>query len=371
MLKLEKNEEEKGITLIALVITIIVLLILAGVSIAMLTGENGILTQTQRAKVETENAEEDELRKLTALEAATNLENTIYTDENNQTATIPAGFAVSKVEGENIIKDGLVIIDKNGNEFVWVPVENFDEFEREDFGTEAQKWWSGIFVTDEPSTSNMYEPKADGIAEDTEVEKMYKSVKENKGFYVGRYEAGTTESSGTGMRGEVVSKREANVYNRIGWSDTDDMTDETGGAVEVARGMYNEKKGDSVTSTLIYGVQWDAIIRWMQDVKNLTEGKYVQDSTGMGWYNDNYATGNLAHQTGIELDEGQNEVKNIYDLAGNVFEWTMEIFGRTNRVCRGGGYYGSGSDFPISYRSGNSPSDSKPDIGFRVTLYIN
>ena len=129
------------------------------------------------------------------------------------------------------------------------------------------------------------------------------------------------------MRGEVVSKREANVYNKIGWSDTDDMTDETGGAVEVARGMYNEKKGDSVTSTLIYGVQWDAIIRWMQDVKNLTEGKYVQDSTGMGWYNDNYAIGNLAHQTGIELDGGQNKVKNIYDLAGNVFEWTMEIFG--------------------------------------------
>ena len=309
------------------ILNIVVLLILAGVAISTLTGENGLITQAQKAKEETEKASEEELRKLTQLEANINLVNREYRDNNGNIAIIPAGFAVSQVEGENIIEDGLVIIDKNGNEFVWIPVKNFDEFEREDFGTETQKWWSGIFVTDGPSGSNMYEPKADGIAEDTEVEKLYKSVKENKGFYVARYEAGTTESSGTGMRGEVVSKREANVYNKIGWSDTDDMTDETGGAVEVARGMYNEKKGDSVTSTLIYGVQWDAIIRWMQDVKNLTEGKYVQDSTGMGWYNDNYAIGNLAHQTGIELDGGQNKVKNIYDLAGNVFEWTMEIFG--------------------------------------------
>ena len=64
---------KNGITLIALVITIIVLLILAGVSISMLTGDNGILTQAQNAKKETEEAQEDELRKLTALEAATNL----------------------------------------------------------------------------------------------------------------------------------------------------------------------------------------------------------------------------------------------------------------------------------------------------------
>ena len=64
----------------------------------MLTGDNGILTQAQNAKKETEEAQEDELRKLTALEAATNLNNTTYKDKNEQTATIRAGFAVSKVE---------------------------------------------------------------------------------------------------------------------------------------------------------------------------------------------------------------------------------------------------------------------------------
>ena len=51
-----KKKEEKGITLIALVITIIVLLILAGVSIAMLTGENGILTKARLAKQKTDES---------------------------------------------------------------------------------------------------------------------------------------------------------------------------------------------------------------------------------------------------------------------------------------------------------------------------
>ena len=126
------------------------MLILAGVTIATLTGENGILTRANDAREQTEQAEEDELRKLTALEAATNLENRLYTDKNEDTVTIPAGFAVSQVEGENTIDDGLVVIDKNGNEFVWVPVsqENFTtEFVRRtslyDNGKEQQMQYYG------------------------------------------------------------------------------------------------------------------------------------------------------------------------------------------------------------------------------------
>ena len=275
------------------------------------------------------------------------------------------GLVISDVQGDDLDNS------KQGNQFVWVPVENFDDFKREHFGTEAQKWWTGTFVTDGLSANNMYEPTSDGIMEDTEVEKMYKSVKENKGFYVGRYEAGTTASSGRGIRGEVVSKKGANVYNYIGWSDSNDMTDETGGAVEVARGMYNEENGDSVTSTLIYGVQWDAIMRWIQDVPNLTGGKYVQDSTGMGWYSDNYASGNASHQTGIDLDSGKNKVKNIYDLAGNVREWTLESFSMSNRVNRGGDCYVTIANNPASKRSSNDSSISYEGIGFRITLYLN
>ena len=458
-----KNMRNKGITLIALVITIIVLLILAGVSIATLTGENGILTRAQDSKTQTGvEGEKEEIqlayagavaeKRGTGDITASDLNREFGTNGTNATAedgtdgeitvtfdppsnreytidangnisdpttgevpppseepgnpddsgifqetstidggeatannpTIPEGFrpmdtdtsswgdGTSAPSSEDV-GNGLVITDapegEVGNEFVWIPVENFDEFEREHFGTEAQKWWTGTFVTDGLSDNNFYEPASDGIM-DTEVEKMYKSVKENKGFYIGRYEAGTTASSGRGIRGEVVSKKGANVYNYIGFADTDNMTDETGGAVEVARGMYNEEKGDSVTSTLIYGVQWDAIMRWMQDVPNLTGGKYVEDSTGMGWYSDNYSNGNANHQTGIDVDGGKNKVKNIYDLAGNVYEWTMESCYTNYRVIRGGGYGNSGSDSPASYRLYYIPSYSHSGVGFRVTLYL-
>ena len=526
-----RNMKNRGITLIALVITIIVLLILAAVSIATLTGENGILTRANDAKTSTEIAEEREKVELAATAAladdlggeikesflkqelekyfgtdgvsvapgenngeegfivtitdsgrqyfvdkdgnvsemipgptvthsinpetqvgdgekitititatategsitkitlpdGSTVENattatyeveengdyvftieqsnggkTVYTvpitngknvekfsdiygstskyTKNGQTAWIPEGFAVGVSSTIDEISEGLVItdaIDSNhksiGNEFVWVPVESFDEFQREHFGTDTQKWWTGTFVTDGLSENNMYEPKGDGIAENTEVEKMYKSVKDYGGFYVGRYEAGTNveRASNSGIEDEVVSKKGANVYNYIGFADTDDMVDETGGAVEVARGMYNEEKGDSVTSTLIYGVQWDAIMRWMQDVKNQNvEGEplYIQNSVGMGWYVG--TTGNSSHQTGIDLYGGKNKVKNIYDLAGNVREWTMESYDTVGRVVRGGGYNDSVSSYPASRRDRNYPSTSNSRIGFRVTLYL-
>ena len=113
----------------------------------------------------------------------------------------------------------------------------------------------------------------------------------------------------------------------------------------------------------------------MKDVPNLTGGKYVEDSTGMGWYKDNYSndsTGNPDHKTGIDLNGGKNEVKKIYDLAGNVYEWTMESYVTSSRVPRGGYCTVSGSGVPASYRSSYSPSpDNNYNIGFRVTLYLN
>ena len=75
------KRETNGITLVALVITIIILLILAGIAIASLTGDNGLFARARQAREETLTAQEDELRKLTMLEAATNLENQPYTDK--------------------------------------------------------------------------------------------------------------------------------------------------------------------------------------------------------------------------------------------------------------------------------------------------
>ena len=95
-----------GITLIALVITIIVLLILAGVSIAMLTGENGILTQAQKAKEETEKAEAEEKEILDQLEDA---------------ITEGTGGGYLKTKGVNapVIKDGMELVTYNEETGEW------------------------------------------------------------------------------------------------------------------------------------------------------------------------------------------------------------------------------------------------------------
>ena len=108
-------KKEKGITLIALVVTIIVLLILAGISIAMLTGENGILTQAQNAKNETENAQEEEQNILTGYENYINsATNQVLDDDlpgNEDLKTFITQWSVA--DGETIV---LPIYEKQGTD---------------------------------------------------------------------------------------------------------------------------------------------------------------------------------------------------------------------------------------------------------------
>lgn len=157
------------------------MLILAGVSIATLTGENGILTRAQEAKDKTEEAGEEELRRLTTLEAATNLEDKEYIDSNGDKAIIPAGFAISQVEGENTIEDGLVIIDSTGNEYVWIPVNDFNTFVQ-DLDYKVNDY-----------SDNEYDFSY-GYINSEHYERMLDSVEKYKGFYIGRYEAGCQEA---------------------------------------------------------------------------------------------------------------------------------------------------------------------------------
>ena len=326
----------------------------------MLTGENGILTQAQRAKNETENAQKEEESTLANYEQYINASesgNTVFTDDNGKIAIIPKGFYI--VPGLDNVDNGLVISDvendtqNTGNQFVWVPVPEFSEFKREHFGTEAQKGWGGEFVTDKISSPNLYEPAADGIANQTEVEKMYKSVKENKGFYIGRYE--------TGKEGErAVSKKNVDVYNKIGWNGDGTMETETGGVVEKARNFDIESGHTNITSTLVYGVQWDAVMRWISKDNNLKG--YLTDSSGIGNY-----SGILNEKTGAN---DTYQMKNIYDLAGNMNEWTMEA-SAGGRVGRGGFCTVSAKDYPCSYRIGiQTGYNTSANIGFRIAIYL-
>ena len=236
------------------ILNIIVLLILVGVTITALSGDNGILKNAAKAKEETEKAEEEESSKLAALEAATNLKNIEYIDVNGDKAIIPAGFTVSKVEGENIIKDGLVIIDSEENEFVWVPVsiEKFEtDFIRKD-GYSAgvqQQYLEATGEADETGVNENFEETKTTQAEAIE---MYKSVKLNHGFYIGRYEAGKNND------GSVAVKRGLEAYRKIPWSANGQMRETestTGGAVELSRSFDTNNSYLSVKSTLVYGVQ--------------------------------------------------------------------------------------------------------------------
>ncbi len=297
--------------------------------------------------------------------------------KNGQTAWIPEGFAVGTSNTINTIENGLVITDKIdenhnsiGNEFVWVPVnrENFDtEFVRiEGYGSGEQGLSpnygeaDGNSETGENTNSNVKETETTK----TEVKEMYESVYNNEGFYIGRYE------TGIGTNSNAVIQKNVRVYNNIKWSANgmQETTGTTGGAVEVSRNFDTANKYTSVTSTLIYGVQWDTTMKWMENVQNLTGGKYIQDSTGMGWY-----SGNSPYSTGTNLGEAKNRVKNIYDLAGNVYEWSMESYSSNRRVWRGGSHKGSGIDNPASNRTSNryGSSYSGTELGFRITLYLN
>ncbi len=437
----EKLKGRNGITLIALVITIIVLLILAGVTIASITGENGILSKAtnardNNAKVSAEERVKTEVlgsygsdgklslddlnnnlknvdglkynekkisadNKIESLPATVNVDgyDVVITEQgnvekpkkledaktddmltktndtpitvDNKTVKIPAGFKVADDSGTTI-DEGIVIEDGERNQFVWVPVskENFaTEFVRRDNGS-LQSWGS---YCGEANAKGENEKVTETETTKKEAIKMYASVERNEGFYIARYEAGKEGEN-------VVSKKGADVYNYIPWSANGDNIQETtgttGGAVELSRNFANVKNYKTVTSTLIYGVQWDAVMKWMENVSNPNvEGKtYIQDSTGMGWYSDNYNSGNSDYKTGIDIGEenkGSNQVKKIYDLAGNVYEWTMESFNTGIRVTRGGFYNNTGSNYPASYRSAYYPSCSFFYIGFRPTLFLN
>ncbi len=263
-----------------------------------------------------------------------------------------------------------------GNQFVWVPVENDTDFQRY-AGYGAGKLLENMSIFSEPYTNGY-------ATEEKEYNQMKQSVLKYNGFYVGRYEAGTSSTTerkeNSRITDSVVVKQGAYVYNYIGWSNSDDMTVETGGAMQKSKEFAKENGYDSsVTSTLIYGVQWDAIMQWIDpEYKNedgtlFEKNSFVANSIGKGNYNED---ANNNEWKGIVTQTGSSEnyaVKNIYDLAGNVYEWTMESVYSSNRVIRGGNYNIPGYRFPVSCRDGTyNPSNSNhPDFGFRVALYLN
>lgn len=243
-----------------------------------------------------------------------------------------------------------------GNQFVWVPVENDTDFQR----------YAGYANGELQKISSYTEPYTNGYEnEEVEYNEMKKSVLKYNGFYVGRYEASKDETDNT----KVSIKQGKTPWVYIDWGNS--TTDKgTTGAVYKSQQMYTDKEKYGVTSTLMYGVQWDAILQWIDpEYKNedgtlYEKNSFVANSTDKGNYSGSLST------------TGSNEnyaVKNIYDLAGNVCEWTNEANTTGNRVIRGGDYSNnSSSKYPISSRGYDSTNNaSHANYGFRVALYLN
>ena len=382
-----KKTKQNGITLIALVITIIVLLILAGVSIATLTGENGILTRANEAKTETEEAKEDELRKLTALEAATNINETTHKDNSTgeeKTVTIPAGFAVSQVEGEKEIDEGLVIIDKNGNEYVWIPVDGIlGENEKTIQNAVDGEIILGRYVFDEngkidtnltPKTLNeelklssdasyLETSLGKGNAPAKDMSSFLSSVRENGGYYIGRYEAGII-----GYDPNNITK--SNINEEIKWTGYEAKEGESlklvcrqgqqvwnyitqNKASELCRNIDKNYMG--VKSDLTNSYAWDTAILFIQ--KNGKNKKYsIQNSSNT----------NSQINTGTSGDVQCN----IYDMASNCSEWTTEDCSFSGRPCVSRGGIFSNSDFYTSIRDYNRSHISSRASSFRPILYL-
>lgn len=291
--------------------------------------------------------------------------------------------------------EGFVIKNINdGNEFVWVPVKDIDRFARLKEGTTdyrgvlyATKTGNSFNVNINPEdtvynvnsglreidivtgndtgTGTNYDgdlSKKTSILESgkyatlleqfqEEYNEMVKSVMKYGGFYVGRYE--TNELYG--------STKESIPIKNTSWYLM----------YKNQKELYNEEN-DSVVSGMIYGSQWDAIINWMKDISNITNSSklFIKNSIGMGWYSDNYDSGNPSHYTGLDLNEGNNRVKNIYDLAGNYYEWTQEASGNNRRIFRGGLYANSASSGTASSRGHSVPSNKSSSISSRLQLYI-
>ena len=192
-----------------------------------------------------------------------------------------------------------------------------------------------------------------------ETEDYAEKVNTNGGFYIGRYEATYEEE-------KVASKKATSTRTSSSTTLTAGMlwnfisqTD----ALEKAK-AYNT----SLNSSLLTGAAWDRILGWLYETGEKTGAEIVADSKSWGNYYDDTFSGTTGLIKTGEYE--QTKAKNIYDLAGNVWEWTTESYDTTSRVNRGGNYNDYGSFNPASIRDFYGPSYANSRIGFRVTLFM-
>jgi len=436
------NKENKGITLIALVITIVVLVILVGVSVSVAIN-TGLVANSKEAVQDYGKAQKqeeldiDRIAGVLEIQSMEEVKAGKYAGTSNKkyvsggkTAYIPAGFTVSNVAGESSIDDGLVIYSnksnnssitdtaeqymakiKNGtegytvetlqstyNQYVWIPVENPSEMygitsegnkvgKLYDFGNAtdgfatspdqatALNWtetengvisWNMESWNKEPSyisdeefgddselnvdkDGNIIITK-DGIQKS--FDKMIKSIETYNGFYIGRYEVTGTVDNPTVVKGvkPLASDSEYEVLEVLGWYGLYTMCEIIEKDNEVANGK--------VHTSMIWGSQWDQAIK-----KSLVDkDDFLTEAETYG----------VCNTTEVANSGTKTSAYNIYDMSGNVEDWTMESGVGGTRSHRGGNFGDQLlTQYQASFRgSAYSPWWAIPELGARVQLYL-
>ena len=418
-----KKTKERGITLIALVVTIIVLLILAGVTISLVLGQDGIFRKAEVAAQKTNEGQELDQVRLAVLEARTNnivdktdlkteLENSINKvypgstvdqtgtgEDISYTITLPNGNTyevdssgnarktiiidtVKIPEGfhhvtGNTREEGIVVADATGDcEYVWIPVTKDEEGNPTKPYEETNGLLNGrlsiqlkrqAFGEYDYDLTNAYieetpeEHQASGYATAVaeDITKFKESVIQNGGYFFGRYEVG--------IEGGTLNTSATDGTRWIGGTLVCKAGQQVWNCIEqykasqLCRNIDTEKGYIGVTSDLINSYSWDTAITYIQ-----------RFGTNTGYAN-KFAIQD--EQGPFKTGEQNDKQCNIYDMSGNCQEWSTETFchgegiGKTYHVYRGGAY--NTINTPTKSRSSNFRSSGSTSMSFRPILYWN
>ena len=280
---------------------------------------------------------------------------------------IPEGFRISK-DSASTVQGGVVIEDKDRNQFVWVPVATIADYKRTaystDVATEETDTATNSIKIKYRSSDNYYFTEA--MPEDEKI-----SVETYKGFYIGRYEAGEKENteaktlrSSNDVTKTVTIKANQAPYGYVTRTQ----------AVSLAEG-FATKQGYKAKTKLVSSYAWDTTIAFLQKVNSdygssSEEGNY--SDTKFSYTDITGASQTKSSNSPVLVPTGQTTpVCNIYDMGGNIYEWTTESYSSTRRpyAQRGGSHDCSFADYPAGSRANNSDF-ADVYFGFRLTLFM-